>query len=300
MFNRKLLGQLFVLFLGTQSTYMKIDDKKLLRIVGGLNISHGKYPYVARLELLRFTAAKPRRAHICTCSILTPTWSLTASHCSLSLSKAPNFSLVIRYGSTLPLDEKGNYSNVLKFVPHPSFKFLGDTKNVYNLENDIALLKTDPVMLPKYGRVSAVDYMSLFGFKAVVAGFGRTNYTKLNKIFFASTLRLNMPLQSLNVLIKRCANDISVKVYPGICLARKCGQTVSVCAGDSGGPLIHNSQIIGVNSLAPLMDCSDKIEDRLKSRHVGIITAASPFTEWIGEVINENTVASSHTDGKIA
>lgn len=297
MCNLKLISQLFVLFLSTQTTYTTIDSKKVLRIVGGQSVCN-KYPYVARLELLKTTAAHVKRVHICTCSVLAPTWTLSAAHCSRNLQKAPKFTLVIRYGST----KKGNYSNVLKFILHPSFKFLGDSKNIYSLENDIALLKTDPIILSKYGRVSSVDYSTLVGFTAVLVGFGITNYTTVNGIVFATTLRLNMPLQSLNVLIKRCANDISEKVYPGLCLARKCGETVSACAGDSGGPLIHNSRIIGVSSLSTPLDCSNKIEDRFKSHSVGIVTAASPLTEWIGIVVNENAerFASGHPDGEKA
>lgn len=302
MCNGKLLSRLLVLFLSTQTAYTKKDDKKLLRIVGGQSTSNRKYPYVGRLEI--FISLAPlsplkRRLHMCTCSVLTPTWTLSASHCYMNLDKLPNTTFVVRYGSTLPLNGKQNYSKVLKFILHPSFKSFTSLKKTF-MENDIALLKTDPIILPKYGRVSSVDYMSLVGFTAVVAGFGITNYTKLNEMFFADTLVLNMPLQTLNVVIKRCASDALdyLNLYPGLCLARICGEAVSACQGDSGGPLIHNSRIVGVSSLGSAFDCSDKVGDRYKSNFVDIITAASPFTEWIGDVIKDNAVATSQFDGE--
>lgn len=289
MCSQKLIGQLFVLFLSTQANNTTKDDKKLLRIVGGQSVSYGKYPYIARLELKHVIGVDLYRAHICTCSVLTPIWTLTASHCSLILDNIPNATLMVRYGSTYPFDDKGNYSVVIKFVRHPSYRLLGEPNKMYSLDNDIALLKTQPVMLPVYGRVSSVDHLSLTGFTAVVAGFGITNYTS-GKMMFSDTLKLNMPLQTLNVLIKRCSNDVLdyVKISPGICLARRCRESVSICSGDSGGPLIHNSRIIGVNSMGADLDCTNKIEDRFKSNFVGIITAASPFSEWIGKVINED------------
>ncbi|XP_026333854.1 brachyurin-like [Hyposmocoma kahamanoa] len=296
MCTGKLLGQLLVLFLSAQTSYTKINDKKLLRVVGGQSASYKKYPYVAKLDILTIIGDDAYRVPVCTCSILTPTWTLTSSHCYVNLNGQPNATLMVWYGSTLPMVKNEKLSKVLKFIIHPSYKLLGDDDNVYSLENDIALLKTDPIILPKYGRVSSVDYMSLVGFKAVIAGFGITNYTKLSEMFFAHTLELNMPLQTLNVLIRRCDSD--AKIYPGLCLASKCRESVGICAGDSGGPLIYNSRIVGLSSMGAEEDCNNLTEDRFKPHYVGFITAVSPFTEWIGKVINENAKVSAHPDGE--
>lgn len=260
-----------------------------LRVLGGLDAEYHKYPYIVRLELQFTVEGRAVATHLCSCSALTHTWTLTAAHCFDDL--APGYELVVRFGSRRPQDANAVAARVLKYILHPFYKRIKPTSSDthYILENDVSMFKTDPILLPVYGKISSVDYMSLIGQKATAAGYGNTNGTSNNgDMEFKTTLILNKPLQILEVTMARCINDGPIKeiINPSICLLRKCGQSVSICAGDSGGPLLHESGIVGVNSLAVITDCA-LIPDHMRSNTIGIVTAISPFIEWIEEVIKE-------------
>lgn len=284
--------KLIVFVLTVRTTFSRIAHNKDLRIVGGKDGRYHKYPYVMRLETRLampleksgqpiVTVIIPR--HSCSCTALTPIWTLTAGHCTPS--KSNPVQLFIRYGSERPGDINSTVSKVLECKIHPSYRAYDVGNMPLKVENDVAVLNTEPIVLPFYGRLSAIEYSSLFGQKAIACGYGMTNDTLDKGVkVIQDTLTLNKPLQIVEIMMMRCTSVLTLAaVHPGVCMARRCGYAVAMCPGDSGGPLLHKSGIVGVTSLGGVSDCSYSEE---KSNLVGVITAVSPFIEWIGNIIN--------------
>lgn len=68
----------------------------------------------------------------------------------------------------------------------------------------VVSLSNESIILPKYGRVGSVDYMSLGGFEAVAAGFGLTNYTSSNRLKFADTVNSPSGYTKLFSTLREC------------------------------------------------------------------------------------------------
>lgn len=283
----------FVVLILTFRTYnSKIAHNKDLRIIGGSNGEYHKYPYIVRLENKYgvslagtenrlFTLILP--LHSCTCTTLTPIWTLTAAHCLPTA--LIHEQLYIRYGSARPGDDNATVVKVLRYKTHPSYRLYDVGVMPLKLENDVAVLNTEPIIISVYGRLSAIEYSSLFGQKATACGYGLTNDTDDRGVtVIEDTLMLNKPLQVIKVMMMRCTAELTHAIlHPALCMARKCGHKVALCAGDSGGPLLHKSGVVGVISLGGASDCYYNQDN---SNIVGVITAVSPFIEWIGNIIN--------------
>lgn len=289
VFNCTILAFVMLCFFGVRET----DSS--LRIIGGGDARRGQFPYVARLEVMVTSRTPKFRSryylHVCTGAYLTATWMLIAAHCvsgcreiiddsntRLFKSKA-----VIRYEA--PTGRR-LYVNILSSHCHHAFKVISndDINAVYN---DICLLKSLPVNLTQYAKLSALDYSSLAGQSATAVGFGDTYVD--GKVDIPALL--GKTLQLLPVVIKTCDRQdlMSGELFPSLCISSRCGQAASICDGDSGGPLIHISGIVGINSMGIDFDCDlDAIKDGLSSWTVGLITPISPYIEWISDKINND------------
>ncbi|KAL0893327.1 hypothetical protein ABMA27_014918 [Loxostege sticticalis] len=279
-----------------------------LRVFGGRDVDPEKYPYVVRMEVkllyYKFDLQIQHFAHVCTASVLKPTWTLTAGHCLSFEEHASMFQMtmpgakvefLIRYGSKSGLRSQSDaFSDILEVVVHPGFKMLR-TKEGDKVSNDVGLVKTTPIQLEQYGKLSAVNYPSLMGQPAVAVGYGLMREGD----FVASTLLLGKALQALDVVVKTCDKELArMSLTPIICLSRQCREPGgAICPGDSGGPLIHHSGLVGINHMGPAIDCTlTYAKAGLSTNIVGIITPVSPFVEWIMDQIkvksNENNERS--------
>uniref|UniRef100_A0A2A4JAU5 Peptidase S1 domain-containing protein n=1 Tax=Heliothis virescens TaxID=7102 RepID=A0A2A4JAU5_HELVI len=251
--------------------------------MGGRDAIEVDYPYIVKLELQTVMYRVPKiikNEHICTAGVLTPTWTLTAAHCltlkTKKVRKLISMVITIRYGTL----ENSTTSNILYAITHPAYRLTTD-----RIQNDIGLLKTEAIPLAQYARVSALDFATMVGQEAALTGFGLTN----NAEGVVGDARwVNKPLQILDVVIVRCDRDKSV-MKPSMCLARRCDKSAGMCPGDSGGPMIHASGIVGVNSLGPselgtlcLMKSTDPVYDTAE------VTPISPFIDWITDTTNKD------------
>ncbi|CAG9793779.1 unnamed protein product [Diatraea saccharalis] len=246
-----------------------------LRIRWGEDANVEEHPYIAAL-LYRYKKTNIVGRFKCTCTILKPIWALTAAHC-VSIEGKKKIYFFIGYGTKLPTK---NYStsDVIETQKHPSF-------NKFN--NDIALLKTEPIALSRYGKVSAADYTTLIGHAVLAFGYGIMQDGKNLSLAF----KLGKPLQVTDMVIKKCAsvhNKRSVN-FPSVCLSPKCGKVNIMCSGDSGGPLIHPSGIVAVLSFGIEIYCHEYFipDEGEKLISSGSYMPVSPYIDWISSIVKK-------------
>ncbi|CAK1542691.1 unnamed protein product [Leptosia nina] len=261
------------------SKSMNIDAFR--RIVGGRDAELGEFPYVGRWAKVHVENNQKTFAQHCTCSFLSPTWAISAAHCIDE--EAPGDS-VIMYGYIVR-GQKQNYTEVVQMFKHPAY-VLAVTYDL--VRHDIGLLKTRHVELSGYGVLSAVDYTTMIGHEVFLPGYGNTNGTDV--VNDATTV--SKPLQVFKGMISQCKEDDG-HLFSMICVVASCNHLSSVCGGDSGGPVIHASGIVGVNSLS-IVDCNSYKE--FKNIHIhdlakgssSIVQAASSVVDWVSKVVRSN------------
>lgn len=268
-------------------------SKLPLRIYNGTDAKADEYNYVVRIEIKRYFRIHSNKIgvqneHLCTASALSSIWVISAAHCikdlnSLHSGRANSTEkLVIRHGHVEHLPWiHDSFSDVLFTVIHPLYSSSSPISNLkQHINHDICLLKTSPMNMKSYVKLSAVDYKCVYGHEAIVAGFGIT--TKIlpdGKVKTDNTLLLKKPLQVLKVLITRCNLDQSAP--PALCLAPRCDEVTSVCGGDSGGPLIHPSGIIGIVSACEATGYCLYSASQERVDTAGIIVPTSRYIEWV-------------------
>ncbi|XP_028160800.1 putative trypsin-6 [Ostrinia furnacalis] len=275
--------------------FLSVDvTDSALRVLLGRDAEQTEFPYVVRMEIRHKAKNKTQlvlqNSHMCTASALTPTWSLTAGHCikHLNLIITEKWVIdpkgVVRYGSPSGIPSQNDkFSDIVSYVMHPAYLSMYAMNGV-RVHNDIGLLKTLPVKLEHYAKLSAVDYNTMAGQAAKALGYGLMLMEKEIK----NTLQLGRALQVLDVVVQDCAFFIKKNkmIYPGLCLNRRCGNPSSLCKGDSGGPIMHFSGILGVISTGISSDCKVKhVKKGISSNIVGLITPVSPFINWITDHI---------------
>ncbi|XP_045505520.1 trypsin-like [Colias croceus] len=249
------------------------DVEAARRIVASRDAYLNEFPFAASWGFLNRKLNKYR--HMCTCSILSPTWTLSAGHCVDGLPN--NISTVIRYSSHLP-SVSGMYSGVLQIITHP--RYHTDT-----LQYDICLFKTEPINITQYATISAVDHTTLIGHEAVALGYGITN----DSATLHDTMTLNKPLQVMNALLIRCSGDETIFPLITVCVTPKCDEIATLTKGDSGGPIIHKSGIVGVTSWG-MRQVNTKKSFKKHHKHYmpfassGVITVLSSSIDWISSV----------------
>lgn len=266
-----------------------------LRIIGGRDVSPDEFPYVVRLEVAPVNMSENRRNRgntmFCSASVLTATWTLTAAHCIQFLEKfAMNHPEVVHKnmirlrhsdlssngsGRSHYIDPFPNKAlfEILSHYKHPAFKGILINDIIF-IENDVGLLNTESISLQQYAKVSAVDFSTVTGQQAVAVGYGiSTLFMKKAK----NGPALLGPLKVLDLVVVECSK--LWHLYPAMCVAQQCGRSPTMCAGDSGGPLIHPSGIIAITSVNKRRDCM--VEGKERSNTVGVLTAISPYISWI-------------------
>lgn len=257
-----------------------------LRAVGGRDAAPGEFPYVLKMDLKVKTVNETIiYAHICTCSLLKSTWSLTAGHCIVGLhdhlSKIPTATGVIRYN--LSSVHEPPSSSILSTFLHPSY-----VETSTYVRNDIGLLRSEKVTMFSFAKLSSVDYLSLFGSKVLALGFG---LTKDSSGYYGDAYSVNKSLQVLDTIIIKCFESF---VYPSFCLGGICGRSSSLCPGDSGGPVMHTSGIVGVNSAGIQFSvCNIRIKAFKKYNKFqafpGMITPMSVYIDWITNILQSHS-----------
>ncbi|CAG2175020.1 unnamed protein product [Oppiella nova] len=204
------------------------------RVVGGRNAPINLAPW----QVL-FLSPTVGGDYQCGGSLINKDWVLTAGHCCYT-PPISGSKIQIQYGGT-----NKNYmpfaTTASKVVIHPQF-------NITSVDHDFCLVKLDQ---PAY-QSATVRYATLAtgyphnGTKVIVSGWGLTNGSA--PLSFATDLQYAV----LSVVDRdTCAQEwASRQSINKVDDTNICAQssTQSGCAGDSGGPLTVNGELVGVVS----------------------------------------------------
>lgn len=268
------------------------DSTKPMRIIGGRDADETKYQYVVRLQFQIFFSERDKieilkTLHSCTAAVLTPTWALTAAHCfntqileleleSQDISLRP----VVSYGP----HNITTFSLVMDIIKHPAYKL-----RTYELLNDVALMRHEPITLNQYARLSGLDYVTMFGQEVTLTGYGITSGTSISDntlVHVNHATALGKPLQLSDVVVVQCSVTNYLLLKPRMCLARRCDKLSGVCLGDSGGPVLHDSGVVGINSVGTQQVkkfCT--LKAFVTFYDPAEITPTSPYIDWISSII---------------
>lgn len=250
-----------------------------LKIESIRDARNDEYPFIMRLEsriilLYEDRISAENNIHICTCVALSPSWSLTAGHCIDSAGPKKDFSdnlrfqTVVRYGSI-----NSSTAEVLSTILHPSYH-----DPVLKMQNNIGLLRTEIIRLKKFVLISAIDINTLNGYEVTLAGHTAINGSL--RIGETDTSVERPPSQLLNALLVRYENNNN-SMFPAKCVAKGCSSVSSLCDADSGGPMLHSTGVIGINtlSLENIKLCSAMNQDGLI--RMEFIIPTKPHIKWI-------------------
>lgn len=218
---------------------------------------------------------------ICSSSILTSRWVLTAAHCirrkQLALGLYENLSLIkLSVGSLLW--EDGQLYDVEKVVAHQHYH-----RKMYDFSNDIGMVKTkQPIQFSDSVKPIAIASSFVDGGESVIAsGWGN----RKEQHFLFSNIMYSLRF----VQMKTMTNGKCEKFDFGhedvincrmLCAASPNPQTP--CNRDAGGPLVKDGQLVGIASLVTheMNNCNPNMPT--------VFTRVSKFVKWINEQIEPN------------
>ncbi|KAF9419101.1 hypothetical protein HW555_004272, partial [Spodoptera exigua] len=168
---------------------------------------------------------------------------------------------------------------ILFMYKHSGYRDVSVGENI-QVQNDIAMLNTEPITLQEYGKVASPDFYSLIGYEARIVDYG------INESKRDAGRDPPRSLQSLDVLIVECPQDHIM--YPAICVASRCTSLRSVlCKGDAGGSLISYFGVIGIigrNTNGHCLKSNASSMTSLKCGHVFHLHCCKKVlvNKWIG------------------
>ncbi|KAH8312025.1 hypothetical protein KR044_009042 [Drosophila immigrans] len=228
-------------------------------IVGGQNAAEGEAPYQISLQTLA-------GSHLCGGAILAQRWILTAGHC---VSGWPADRLQVAMGS-IRITEPGA-------IHYPSAIYLHCNYAAPKYHNDIALLQLNESIV--YDALTqpvpvATEFTPVGTSRIVFTGWGSQSAAGSTPNYMQRVHQNRISREDCDA---RLSEYDDVQLGPGhLCALRQVN--VGACHGDTGGPLVHDGQLIGVlNFLVP---CAKGVPD--------VFMDVRYYTDWMRQVMSGN------------
>ncbi|XP_062519220.1 complement factor B-like [Corticium candelabrum] len=222
------------------------------RVLNGDFSHYGAWPWLASI----YVTKSLNQNHVelkCGGTLINKRWVVTAAHCIFNQQYSPGL-ITVKLGD-FSRDRDDPHEQTFGVEPQPH---LGGTKsqkyNLHTLDNDIALIKLDrdvtytdyvrPICLlePKHRNVSFISV----GESATVVGWGF--FRENDKTF--TNIPLEATLQFVNN--SQCNGNVGSTVLTNNMLCAK-GQNIDACPGDSGGPLMCQSEVDNLFTLCGIV-----------------------------------------------
>ncbi|XP_068153697.1 putative trypsin-6 [Drosophila tropicalis] len=244
-----------------------VDDDFEFLITGGFRPTTN--PLVQYLVSLR--TASPFKYfgdnHFCAGSIISKKAILTAAHCldvEVTGVKPAKIKVVAGITRRLLKTENAQILNVEKWIVHPEYERVA-------IDNDIAILKLKDGLKLNDGFVNIIpiaDSPRNIGTKCYILGWGRISSLGPIPDEFITAI--------MTIREESGCRDEDGKALPkgAICASTENDFEVSICEGDSGGPMFCNNKLVGVVSASRIWG---------QSKAPSVFADVYKFREWIAE-----------------
>ncbi|XP_011502277.1 PREDICTED: chymotrypsin-2-like, partial [Ceratosolen solmsi marchali] len=211
---------------------------KNLRIIGGSDADIREFPFFVSLRYIETNTI------FCGGAIISDRHILTAAHCLHP--HYDNFESIRIYTVvTSAQSTDGLYYTIEKVIYHPGFSPV--MNSIFMNDNDVCVIKIkENIIFSTYQNKIDLPIVNIEDdFYGVLIGWGSVTYGTDN-----------VP-ESLQKIIVRVINNHKCSMRPSIPFLLHFGQLCGFTTrgmgsynGDSGGPLIHNSKVIGIVSFS--------------------------------------------------
>ncbi|XP_011496946.1 PREDICTED: chymotrypsin-2-like [Ceratosolen solmsi marchali] len=207
---------------------------KDIRIVGGENTIIHNVPHQVSIRIYDLNQ------HFCSGSIITRYHILSAAHCFNDMNNDYT-NLRVYIGTNSPYANSGVRFKITKVDIHP--EFTGRMTQDEAWIHDIAVVTVDKRIKfqPYQHKIDLPTDEIVIGSDAVITGYGKLNFS-------AEWFPDQIHKAVLTVIdIETCMNQLNRRIHDTqACLYKAKG--IGGCYGDSGGPVVANEKLIGIQS----------------------------------------------------
>ncbi|KAJ3644417.1 hypothetical protein Zmor_022150 [Zophobas morio] len=244
------------------------------RITNGEDAQEGQFPHQVSYQWGIFGLLE----HVCGGTIISQKWILTAGHCVTQIPEIGDHVILVGITNLFEETPERQQINIVQKIVHPNF---GGSVG----PNDIALLELETLLvfgdLVKPIGLPAVDSIPLGN--AILSGWGSVSLVVIPNLpdILQTVTTPVLSFDDCNAAIQPLLEEGQENPLSGesnICTRPLTGG-ISVCSGDSGGPLIQDNTIIGIVSWG-FTPCGSEGAP-------SVYTRVSNFIDFINEFVTD-------------